>query len=497
MKIIIVGGGTAGWLTTFVMSKIRPNHEYINISSSEIPTVGVGEGITGLFRRILTDPFFGINEFDFAKEAEIIPKLAIKFNNWSDNNASFYSPIEGTITSQNYLDTSLFFSILDDRDIDDSSITGYLCKRNKTSFSIKNGGINFLDYGLHAYHIDNYKTGKYFKNLSIQNGVTCIDSKIENIISDDGKIKKLILKDGQSISGDFFVDCSGYAKLLSKHLNIDSVDYSKYLPLNEVIVFNLKNDDNIKYPYTNANAMNNGWMFEIFKQKSTQRGYSYCSDFCTREEAEKELREYFNQDICVTKHWKFKSQRLKTSFNSNCVSIGLSNFSVEPLQSTQIHCAVAQINDFMRNCFNDDIEKMMDPIVVKQYNNRISKLCDGMVDFIMMHYTGLKTNTKFWQYVTYEKPTSDYVKNILHLSKTRLTRWDDFDTFFASSNQILWNPILAGLGHFDKNTIANVLNTWNLPEEFLQEELQNHYSMMNNFCKESSDINDVIKFLGK
>ena len=93
MKIVIVGGGTIGWLTTFVMSKIRPKHQYINITSSNIPTVGVGEGITGLFRRILTDPFYEINEYDFFMKTKSVPKLSIQFNGWNKDNKSFFHPL--------------------------------------------------------------------------------------------------------------------------------------------------------------------------------------------------------------------------------------------------------------------------------------------------------------------------------------------------------------------------------------------------------------------
>ena len=93
MKIVIVGGGTIGWLTTFVMSKIRPKHQYINITSSNIPTVGVGEGITGLFRRILTDPFYEINEYDFFMKTKSVPKLSIQFNGWSKDNKSFFESL--------------------------------------------------------------------------------------------------------------------------------------------------------------------------------------------------------------------------------------------------------------------------------------------------------------------------------------------------------------------------------------------------------------------
>jgi len=496
MKIIIVGGGTAGWITTFMLSKIRPNHEYINISSSKIPTVGVGEGVTGVVRRILTEPFFEINEFDFIKKASVIPKLGIKFNNWSDKNKSFFSPIEGTYTSGRFLDTSLFYSILKDLDIDDASVTGYLSKRNRTSFSISDKKIEFYDYGLHAYHLDNYKTGEYFKNLSLQNGVKCIDSLIVDVITSDNNINQIILDNGMIVSGDLFFDCSGYSRVLTKKMNVQIKDYSEYLPLNEVIVFDVINEDTKKHAYTNANAMNAGWVFEIFKQHSTQRGYVFSNNFINKQEGTKELETYFDSEIDVKNNFKFKSTRLEKSINQNCVSIGLANFSVEPMQATQIHCAVCQINDFIRNCFSDDIEKTLDKTVVDNYNKRTAKLCDNMVDFISLHYTGGKTNTDFWKYVTNEKPVTEIVSEILQLSKTRLTRWDDFETYYGSTNQILWNPILAGLGHFKKDVIESTFKTWNLTEDILKDELKTHLEKIDKFYQVSSSIEKFIDLVG-
>ncbi len=103
MRIVIVGGGTTGWLVSFMLSKTRPQNEYINVSSSSIGIVGVGESTTGVFRNILTDPFYGLNEFEFVKETKATPKMGIHFKNWSKKGSSFVSPLEGSVTSGNFL----------------------------------------------------------------------------------------------------------------------------------------------------------------------------------------------------------------------------------------------------------------------------------------------------------------------------------------------------------------------------------------------------------
>ena len=495
MKIVIVGGGTIGWLTTFVMSKIRPKHQYINITSSNIPTVGVGEGITGLFRRILTDPFYEINEYDFFMKTKSVPKLSIQFNGWSKDNKSFFHPIEGSITSDKFIDTALFYSILKDYDIDDCSKTGFLSNRNKTNFQVFGGKVNIHDPGLHAYHVDNEQVGKYLKDLSLKNKVTSIEGDIDRVIYKNNKIESVVLSSGEKIDADFFVDCSGSKKVLIKNLSDEIVDYGKYLPLNEALIYKLDESDSTVPPYSSSTAMDNGWKFKIHKSNSIGSGYIYSNLFSDENKSLQELNNFYGKSVKHIKTVKFNNTRQKNCLVGNCLALGQSNYSVEPLQATGIHCALVQLNDFMRNCFADDIDMMTNEVVVKQYNERTAKICDDLVDFMMVHYTGGKTNTDFWKYVTYDKPISDKVSEILDLAKTRLTRWDDFDTYYGCANQILWNSTLAGLGHFKKETIEKVFSTWGLYEEMLETELEQHIIDMRNFSFVCSNAKSVLELL--
>ena len=149
MKVVIIGGGTVGWITTLYLSSIKNGNEYINISSEEIPIIGVGEGTTGRFVHEFSKNHYNINPTEMMYSINALPKLGIKFRNWSDTNQEFYSPIDGTYTHDFYIDYCSY--------VDQSSQFTKLMKMNKTNYVLDNKELKYNIDG-HALHIDAYKT---------------------------------------------------------------------------------------------------------------------------------------------------------------------------------------------------------------------------------------------------------------------------------------------------------------------------------------------------
>ena len=440
MKVVIIGGGTVGWITTLYLSSIKNGNEYINISSEEIPIIGVGEGTTGRFVHEFSKNHYNINPTEMMYSINALPKLGIKFRNWSDTNQEFYSPIDGTYTHDFYIDYCSY--------VCQSSQFTKLMKMNKTNYILDNEELKYNIDG-HALHIDAYKTSEYFRDKSIQNGVKHLKGTVKKV-NQDSKIKSITLDDGTEITGDLFIDCSGFSRILSQDSGWE--DYSQYLPVNRAITF--KSSDDTKNEYTVAEAMNHGWTWEIPTREKVGRGYVYCDSFATQDDIVQEL-ETRHGDVEIGRLISFDSGRIVKFVNKNCVSIGLSSGFLEPLQATSIHCALVQLELFVSE-FLHDISLMDNQYLIDSYNHMIGKVYDDMRDFVSLHYTGGKSDSDFWKHCSHMK-TPQRVDQILYLCNTRLLRSYDFDFLVGTVKQESWNPILSGLNHFPKDIIDSVL----------------------------------------
>jgi hypothetical protein len=430
VKIAIVGGGTIGWIASYYLSV---SHDCINISTKEIPTIGVGEGTTGKFLSMLP-----IDKTKLMLELNALPKLGIKFEGWSKTRDYFWSPIDGTSTAKYYIDYSTFASYFTDYTPLTCSEYTFLMESNKTNYYV-DGNKLICNWDHHGLHIDAFKTAEYFKKLSLENDATTVEAKVIKVNRKDNKIKSIDLDNGLTIEADVFIDCSGFSRVLNSHL--EWIDYSDYLPVNSALVYS--SEDDVRKPYTVAKAMNYGWSWEIPTRNKIGRGYVYSDKYCSEEDILKELG-----DVEKIKSIKFKSGRIKNFIDSNCISVGLSSGFLEPLQATSIHCALIQLELFFYS-FPDN-ESLYNKQSILRYNELISHLYDDMRDFISLHYTGGKTDTKFWQDIS----CTERVNEILKVCNSRLIRSFDFNHVPGTIKQESWNPILAGLGHFKKCLIT-------------------------------------------
>lgn len=494
MKIIIVGGGTAGWLTAFGLSHDRKNHEYTVIDSSKIGIIGVGESTTGAFSNFAKNR--GISKLELIQGTNALPKYGIKFFGWRKDNTDFISPVDGSYSSENSIDWALYTSIVKEDSLSKNSLGATLIKENKTDYYIdKNNNISEL-YGHFPLHIDTFATGTFFKNKSMANNVTHIDTTVKEVILDPktGFIEHLILENNEKIYGDLFIDCSGFSQILIKKLNPEWDDYSNFLPVNTAIPFNVVNDTRKKSLYTSAKAMSAGWIWEIPTQKHTNQGYIFSDKFLDEDKAVEEIKNYYKSDIEYIKTIKFKAGKLKKSWIKNCVAVGLSSAFLEPLQATSIHCTVAQIEDLSNNVLGHSDESTFIDHSIDLYNKRISNLYSSMADLISLHYSGGNDNTKFWKYINNNR--TDKVKAILNLASLRGTRKFDFETEYAHAGQAIWNHSIAGLGYFNKDVIKKLFEEYNI--NFYQaslelEKLYKHHMLNIDKCLTIDELNNILK----
>ena len=286
MNIVIVGGGTAGWIAAYYIIKAQPaKHKITVIESSALGIIGAGEGSTGSMADLLNGRFFDakVDIPAFLKETNGTVKMGIYHQNWTGDDTGYFAPLDGTNTWAAW---------------DDYMFKYGLANFGKEKMHVASPiGMSFSQ-GVatdSAFHFDGHKVGEFFKKICLADGATIIDAVVKTIQStDSGDIVGLTLDNGEIVTGDFFIDCTGFARVLMKHIGVGWKSYQEYLPLNTAMPFLLDYEPGEEItPYTGATALSSGWMWNI--PLSTRRGCGYVFDrnYISREQAQQEIEDYF------------------------------------------------------------------------------------------------------------------------------------------------------------------------------------------------------------
>tara|TARA_S200000501_G_C20796654_1_gene732073 strand:+ start:87 stop:1496 length:1410 start_codon:yes stop_codon:yes gene_type:complete len=437
MKFVIVGGGISGWLSALIFSHRKPNHEYVIIESSEVNTIGVGEGTTGLFVETIEE-LPDINVAEFLRETKATPKIGIEFNNWSGKGSTFFNPIDGTPTTNEDFDSFLYFTYTQNQSLDTSSLHGLLKRKNKSPYTGR-----LEDYNS-ALHLDNKLTIQYLKNKSLKRkNIKYISDTVSKIKRDEtGKVLKIICSN-HIIEGDIFIDCTGYSRIFSE--KSDWVSFKDNLPMNSVTTFTRKHSVSM---VTKADKLNLGWCWQIPTQERIGCGYVSCDEWGNN--VVDEIKSNY-PDAKILKSFKFDSGKLKKSWNQNVISLGLAYHFLEPLQATNIHLTLVQIDILCQRCIRETKDRTLNPNIISIYNNHIDNLIEDFKNFINIHYSRDSRVT-----------LTDYNKKIISLLKVRGLFYEDLPQMYGCSGIGLWGHTLLGLNHITKQECHTFLSEMNL-----------------------------------
>lgn len=465
MNIIIVGGGTAGWATALVAATRHPDHTFTVIESTKIGVVGVGESTTGRLTDILINFAydFGCDLNEFMLETGSTLKYAIKHKGWTnDINQYYLGPIDGSATTQSVPDPLFNWGLVNLKfeELGTVSRCGSIISNNASPLDRATNA--FTDSGF-ALHVDAHLVGKYFKKVCLRkSNIRHIDSEVTTVLlnQDNGFIKSVSLSDGQTIEGDFFIDCSGFNKVLMNAVAPDKwVSYQKNLPLNTGLPFTLKyKDGETPEPYTTAWAQKNGWMWQIPLMDRKGCGYVFCDAFTTPDKAQEEIETILGQEIDPIKVIKFDAGRQESAWVKNCLTIGLSSAFLEPLEATSIHSAIVQAHNFVFEYLKADIHATMNTGSQKMYNQRTRAMYDDIRDFLVMHYMGSRDDSEFWKMIKTGVTKTDFVDTLLQMSKDKVPSNNDFPNYSGSAGWPLWSYVMAGLNLIDKTAARSELN---------------------------------------
>jgi len=453
MNIIIVGGGTAGWIAAYFILKSQPSiHKITVIESSSIGIIGAGEGSTGALLDLFNGVWFDhkIDIKDFMEKTDSTKKMGIRHTNWSNDRTSYFAPLDISPTGFD-LNDYIFKYVLSEFGKDKIHLA------SKIGIEYENE-----DYdNSYAFHFDAHKVGKYFKEICLLDNATVLDEIITDVVVDfeTGFIKQLITTSGLQIDGDLFFDCSGFARILMKKLNVNWVSHKDVLPVNTAMPFIVKYKENEKIlPETKATALSSGWMWDIPLTTRRGCGYVFDNECLTNEEAKKEVEEYLGFEITPLKFINFDSGHSEYFWKKNAVCLGLSSSFVEPLEATSIHNTIIQTAIFVNEFLSLDQNTMFKQENEDAYNQRITKLNKLTIDFISMHYQGGRDDTVFWKKIKEQKIITKNANIIVDRLSCTIPCAAMLDGMYGSFSIPLANWIFAGMGLITPSQASNDLH---------------------------------------
>jgi tryptophan halogenase len=454
-RIIVVGGGTAGWLTALKAKRSYPDLDITLIESSDIGILGAGEGSTPHLLDFLNH--LDIPLSDLIKNCDATIKNGIKFTNWNNDKTFYY---HGFST----VDRSIGFDPMPDKYLSNSSLmtasiklnnslknidfTEKLSEKNKVPFVLNSKSdkeviLNYDKVSNISIHFNAVKLANRLKEIGLERGINVIDGTIKNMsLDENNNIKSLTLENDKTIMCDFVFDCSGFHRIvIGKIYNAKWKSYKDFLSADSAVPFFIDMTDKIP-PYTEAIAMKYGWMWKIPLQTRFGCGYVYDSSLISESEAIQEIEEFLGYEPTYPRKnkggFKFSAGCYEESWVNNCVAIGLAANFVEPLEATSIWVSITQLTQIFKNplwIFSDAKE------IRKEFNKNTVDMNDEIFNFIYFHYMTLRKDTAFWKKFSYDNASKE-LKNIFDLWKHRLpNNFDSGKNFTANS----WFILGAGL----------------------------------------------------
>jgi tryptophan halogenase len=351
-KLVIVGGGTAGWITALYFQKNYTDYEITLIESTELGILGAGESSTPNLGGMLT--IMGIDIDDFITNTGATIKTANHFIRWSLNEDAYYHKFE------------------------------------------KHADIEQTDFVRYGFHFDARRCGAYFKKIALDRGITHIDAIISHFSKkENGDVSHIHLKDNTSIECDYMIDCSGFARVgVGKLYNSEWKSYSEFLPANSAIAYFLPQEKNLKNndaTQTRSIAMKAGWMWQVPLKHRMGCGYVFNDNYISIDEAKKEVEDYLGREIEVVKNFKFEAGSYKDTWINNCISLGLASGFLEPLEGTSLMTLIWSVLK-LHNLGGIENESNRD-----RYNEFVRDVNYQSMLFVRHHYNCGRVDTKFWR----------------------------------------------------------------------------------------------------
>lgn len=449
-SICVLGSGTAGLISAMLLKTWYPHMDINVISSSNIGIVGVGEGSTEHWKEFMNE--CRISFFELFTETDATMKAGINFENWNGDGKSYFHALHAnyTETMPNGMPGLLIKSMIDGRKLYPRNI------EESRHFPPVEESVN-------QFHFDTRKLNLFFVKKCKQFGINFVDDDIVDVILDDNGFVSSLKGQHNTYSADFFVDASGFKRVINSKLGGKWIDCKKYLPMNSAFAFPSDFEEN--YPsWTLSKALSSGWMWRIPTQNRYGNGYVFCDEFINEDQAYAEIQEQFDGKVDIAKTFKFSAGYVDRFWIKNCVAVGLSGSFVEPLEATSIGTSIQQAFALGReittwNKNNTQAEKI--------YNKQFTKVLENIVDFVQLHYLTKRNDSDFWKNKHNLITLTDFNAETFEHFKEVIPTRAHFSEPWILFHEANWIQVLYGL---ELINVSNIKQMWNNQDpQFIEE----------------------------
>ena len=494
-KIVIVGGGTAGWMAAAAFARLLDvrSIDITLIESDEIGTVGVGEATIPPI--IAYNNMIGINEDEFLAATRGTFKLGIEFVDWGAVGDRYFHPFgphgqdfQGVHFHQLYLRESRRREL---PAIDHWSMSAAAAALGRYARPAPGAPLP-LSQLAYAFHFDAGLYAQFLRGIAERDGVLRVEGKIVDATLDvhSGKVGDVVLANGRKIAGDLFIDCSGFRGLLiEEKLKTGYESWNHWLPCDRALAVPSRYPGQPD-PFTRSTARSAGWQWRIPLQHRMGNGLVYSSAHLSDADAQEVLLGNLEGEaLAEPRRLSFQAGRRRFAWNANVVSLGLSSGFVEPLESTSIHLIQSGIVKLLA-LFPD---KRFNPVERDEYNRQMQEVFEDVRDFIILHYkVTRRDDSDFWKHCrTMDIPDSLERKLELWRAKGRLFR-EGRELFGTAS----WVAVLLGQGEIpedheppadalDEAMIADALDKMRVSYRRMAEHMPMHGDFVASACAQA------------
>ena len=439
-NFVIIGGGSAGWISALFVRANFPDAQITVIQSSEIGILGAGEGTTPHIVDYLDEIDIPVSEI--IKNCKGTIKNGIKFPDWNGDGQFYYHPFRDNFDLDHTLISEINHTkypmidlemIAAGRSLDTIDFNALASENNCVRFSADSTAeykdldpiLHFNRLGRMALHFDANLLAEYLEKVGRSRNIKVVDSIVTSLSQDEvGNINSITIKENKNIFCDFVFDCSGFKRLIiGEKFNTPWYSYRKYLPGKRAMPFFVPNNSKIIPPYTESTALKWGWMWKIPVQGRYGCGYVFDSDRISNEEAKQEIDQALGYDVEIPRTIDFEPGRFEKIYEKNCLAIGLSSGFIEPLEATSIWTSLMMLNSWIENIsavtHNEQLSR-------DRVNNRFKSMNDNTLGFVYFHYITKRNDTDFWKNFTKDNQIPESLYKLLEESKHTIPSYDMF-----------------------------------------------------------------------